>query len=108
MVELASEALSDDPHLDSSVFAHPAWWRGHDAGGKGVVKALTAMLDRGDKVGTFGSPQLEALAGRVHGLAAEREELRAFIRTAKETASTAEFRWAAIAMADGWDEVGVE
>jgi hypothetical protein len=56
----------DNPAFDGTDGAHPAWWRGQDAGAKGVIKALTQVLDKGH-VGKFGSPELEALATRVAG-----------------------------------------
>lgn len=62
-------SIIDSGRHDGTDAAHPAWWRGHDDGARGVVKALTAMLDRGERGGTFSSPELDALATRIEELA---------------------------------------
>jgi hypothetical protein len=55
----------DNSFLDSTPGAHPAWWRGHDDGAKGVIRAISKVLDEGHDAGNFASPELEALAVRV-------------------------------------------
>jgi hypothetical protein len=35
----------DDPDMDGTDFAHPAWWRGHDQGIALTIQAINALLD---------------------------------------------------------------
>jgi len=37
--------LRDDPSLDATDFAHPAWWRGNDAGVGTICGKVTELLD---------------------------------------------------------------
>jgi hypothetical protein len=63
---------ADNPDWDSTDAAHPAWWRGNDAGVEAVVKIVSGILD-GDKPGTHGSKTLTALVHRIARLRAEGE-----------------------------------
>lgn len=62
-------AVSDSPQWDATDFAHPAWWRGHDHGAEGVVRALNGVMDGpADTVHHFGSVELGKLAARIQAL----------------------------------------
>lgn len=67
--------LQDDPELDATDFAHPAWWRGEEHGVEMTVRALMRVLDEGHQ-GTFGSPALETLAQRLSLLRDTEQRLR--------------------------------
>jgi len=43
--------VQDDESLDGTDDAHPAWWRGHDAGVDGTIKRVLMMLDGKDDGG---------------------------------------------------------
>ena len=61
----------DDPEMDATDFAHPAWWRGNDAGVEAVVRIANEVLDGKDNLaGVSGSDTLQALRERLHALAA--------------------------------------
>ncbi len=52
----------DDPELDGTDFAHPAWWRGSDEAVAHVVRQLQSAIDGEDTgAGTLGHPGLEAI-----------------------------------------------
>jgi len=63
--EPVPEVRTDEPGLDGTNEAHPAWWRGQERGAEGVIEVLTEILDGKSHTGTFGSPALEALARRL-------------------------------------------
>lgn len=42
------EALADDPELDCTDFAKPAWWRGEAYGSSAAIAAVTRILDGKD------------------------------------------------------------
>jgi uncharacterized protein (DUF433 family) len=68
----------DDPELDATDGAHPAWWRGNDAGVAGACRVLAAVLDGSDGgSGVVGSEPLEMLRRRLIGQREELERLRA-------------------------------
>jgi hypothetical protein len=49
--------IADDQEMDGTDFAHPAWWRGHDAACKGICKGINEILDgTKDNVGTSTEP----------------------------------------------------
>lgn len=74
---------ADDPELDATEGAHPAWWRGHDAGAAGVVKALAALLDHPEIAGAdFTSPELTELGRRIIGMRNAMREFMAGVRAA--------------------------
>jgi hypothetical protein len=75
-----SERAADDPELDSTDFAHPAWWRGNDRGVEAACECIASILD-GTSTGpfTFGSAKLCEVAERIAALqarAAEAERIR--------------------------------
>ncbi len=62
----------DDPDADATDAAHPAWWRGNDAGVAVTVARLTDILDgKDDGEGVIGYAPLEALRRRLLVLAAK-------------------------------------
>ncbi len=67
MDHLVAQA-SDDPVFDGTDGAHPAWWRGNEAGGAEVVKAVQEMLEGKKQGGVFGSPELQAISVRIKAL----------------------------------------
>jgi hypothetical protein len=68
----------DDPELDATDGAHPAWWRGNDAGVAGACRVLAAVLDGSDGgSGVVGFEPLEMLRGRLREQREELERLRA-------------------------------
>ena len=45
---IVKEALADDPELDGTDFANPAWWRGEAYGSSAAIAAVTRILDGKD------------------------------------------------------------
>jgi hypothetical protein len=73
----------DDPLLDATDFAHPAWWRAHDHTFKTFCAIVTAILDgRDDGRGAYSEPW-----------ATVRQRLVALVRTAHPEPAAAE-KWA--------------
>lgn len=75
----------DRPETDATDYAHPAWWRGNDAGVAAVVAMLSKHLDGEPVVGTVNYAPLQAVRARVAALLtqrdaaiAERDRMRAF------------------------------
>lgn len=61
----------DDPTTDATDGAHPAWWRGSDAGVAGAVRIINEALDGPlPLVGCVGGADLEAVRQRVAALRA--------------------------------------
>lgn len=61
----------DDPTTDATDGAHPAWWRGSDAGVAGAVRIVNEALDGPlPLVGCVGGADLEAVRQRVAALRA--------------------------------------
>jgi len=61
----------DDPSLDATDGAHPAWWRGNDAGVAGAVRIINEALDGPlPLAGCVGGADLEAVRQRVAALRA--------------------------------------
>ncbi len=59
----------DDPSLDGTDGAHPAWWRGSDAGVAGAVRIVNEALDGPlPLAGCVGGADLEAVRQRVAAL----------------------------------------
>lgn len=50
------EARKDNEELDGTDAAHPAWWRGNDAGVSQVCAKINAILDGADVFGTASEP----------------------------------------------------
>ena len=42
------ELIPDDPELDATDGAHPAWWRGHDHAVKGLCQKINEIFDGKD------------------------------------------------------------
>lgn len=66
---LDDAARQDDPQWDATDAAHPAWWRGNDAG----VRVLTDMIQRwvdgqDDGHGVMGSAPLQKLRTDIQSL----------------------------------------
>lgn len=56
----------DDPELDGTDDAHPAWWRGSTAGVAGACERIEAVLDGKDSgAGVLGNERLERLRRRL-------------------------------------------
>ena len=45
--------MTDDPDLDATDFAHPAWWRGHEHTAVVFCQLVTDILDGKDTGGGF-------------------------------------------------------
>lgn len=55
-------ALPDDPELDGTDGAHPAWWRGQSDGVDGACARIEAAIDGMDSgAGVLGNDRLEKL-----------------------------------------------
>lgn len=62
----------DDPEADATDAAHPAWWRGNNAGVAVTVARLADILDgKDDGEGVIGYAPLEALRRRLLVLVAK-------------------------------------
>lgn len=52
----------DEPDLDGTDFAHPAWWRGHDSCAQQIVAMLERTIKGDDNgSGVIGSAGLERI-----------------------------------------------
>lgn len=71
-----NEKLKDNPDFDATDAAHPAWWRGNDAGVEAACDQVLAMLSTGRR-GSYGSPKLTAISEKVERLTREIDEARA-------------------------------
>lgn len=60
--------MNDDPELDGTDGAHPAWWRGCDHGTAMTVSIINEILDGGYKSGRFGFTPLERLRSKLYDL----------------------------------------
>jgi hypothetical protein len=58
----------DDPYMDGTEGAHPAWWRGNEAGVLAVIKIINKALTLHPRTG-YGLPALNTLYDRVLELA---------------------------------------
>jgi len=58
----------DNPELDATDWAHPAWWRGNDRGVEATCEMLHAIIDGKYPQGTVGYEPLERLRWRIQGL----------------------------------------
>lgn len=65
----------DDPDLDGTDGAHPAWWRGNDAGVDGACMRIEEALDGRSLKGFVGYARLERLRRRVAALRGGAAEL---------------------------------
>lgn len=62
--------IQDFPENDCTDFAHPAWWRGNDAGVAGAVRSIKDILDSKEIHGVCQQP-LQGIRERVHALLSE-------------------------------------
>ncbi len=69
------EQLKDDPSLDATDAAHPAWWRGQEAASK-VWAARVEKLEQTIKQLQRGKQETIERAGRVPGLTATLDEVQ--------------------------------
>jgi len=66
---IAGYELADNPELDATDAAHPAWWRGNEAGLICTVRVLNERMDKYPDVhGVYGSPELQQLWQRIAAL----------------------------------------
>lgn len=64
----------DNPEWDGTDAAHPAWWRGNDAGVAATVRILADAMDGKDNGrGVIGYAPLEALRRRVIAVRSARQ-----------------------------------
>lgn len=58
--------IPDNPYMDGTDAAHPAWWRGNERGVQVACEFLNIVLDGKDNgSGTMGGKELEALRRRL-------------------------------------------
>lgn len=62
------ERLRDDPECDATDLAHPAWWRGNDAGVHATVEVIRRVLDSGLDGGVSGYKPLQEIRERIERL----------------------------------------
>jgi hypothetical protein len=56
-LQIATTAMADDPEMDCTDFAHPAWWRGYDYAAADAVREVNEILDgTGELHGTCNEP----------------------------------------------------
>lgn len=83
-----AESRKDNEELDGTDAAHPAWWRGNDAGVAQVCAQINAILDGADVSGTASEPW-ESTRRRVAEARKDLERLREVLESGKAD------RWAA-------------
>lgn len=62
----------DDPDLDATDWAHPAWWRGQRHGVETAIRSIEAVIVHG-LVGSCADPKLQALRKKIDGLVRQSE-----------------------------------
>lgn len=73
--------IQDDPLLDNTDFAHPAFWRGQLSGVHGACKSIESILDgKDDGSGVANDERLEKLRRRLLGAT---EKLKSIINLYK-------------------------
>ncbi len=60
--------LPDDPEMDCTDGAHPAWWRGQDYGAEAICREVSKILDGTHDVSGTASEPWEAVRRRLLGL----------------------------------------
>lgn len=76
-VELELIKTQDDVECDATDHAHPAWWRGYDAGAEGAMKRWREALEgKLSPTGTLGSPKMQGLRAKTESLTTENRVLR--------------------------------
>lgn len=74
---LADVILFNDPELDGTDFAHPAWWRGNEAGCLGTAERFQKILDgKDDGHGVISHPKLESVRRQILRLKKTVDRLR--------------------------------
>lgn len=68
-----SAPVYDNPDLDGTDGAHPAWWRGNDHGIRMTIREVNAWLSGAPLLGTYGQQELNWLRARIAELVAERK-----------------------------------
>lgn len=68
------ERLKDDPELDATDFAHPAWWRGEKHGHFAAVRRLQEVLDGKDDGAGAMEEEIEKARRDILALRNAREE----------------------------------
>jgi len=75
VIQQVMDELADDPQWDATDSAHPAWWRGNDAGANAVA-AIALNAAHGMKhSGVYGSDLIERMAKEIESLLAIAREL---------------------------------
>jgi hypothetical protein len=60
--------MADDPELDGTDAAHPAWWRGQEYGFDAAMRMIEqALVER--PAGVIGNAQWQALRERIYDMA---------------------------------------
>lgn len=75
-LEAENARLRDDPEADGTDYAHPAWWRGNDAGVATLCRAIEALLDGQEPVGAVSGAEWDRVRRRVWELRGENARLR--------------------------------
>jgi hypothetical protein len=79
-----SREPGDDPELDATDGAHPAWWRGYIYGVAHTVDVVIAMINgTAPSGGKFSMPELNLLAERIASLRASARYAGDWKRAAK-------------------------
>lgn len=69
---VAELEAQSNPELDATDAAHPAWWRGNDAGVKSAALIVLSLLDGQEpKGGTFALPDLNEIRDKIDHMRAE-------------------------------------
>ena len=66
----------DNPAIDGTDYAHPAWWRGNDAGVVAICRMVNDILDGKDDGAGVANEPWESTRRRIAGLRAENNRLR--------------------------------
>jgi hypothetical protein len=66
--------MPDLPEDDGTDFAHPAWWRGNDAGVIGAARVVERALQVDDWSGTVASSELQAVCDAITHLKARHKQ----------------------------------
>lgn len=66
----------DDPQLDATDFAHPAWWRGYDYGAESTMCEVVKVLDGEPISGTCSQPWEGIREAEARGARRARESFR--------------------------------
>lgn len=64
----APEPIGDNPELDGTDYAHPAWWRGNDRGVEATAECVLRYLDEPSIAGVVNCKKLQKGRERIHKL----------------------------------------